>query len=489
MNRNDLFSAMEFIDEEIIENSEVKRTVNNKKRISKTTIMLVAVLCLLTAFATAAIAVKLFGLRDTLVDTNDPEIISEMTLSGYTGSNEYMAAAEWNAFTESYDPDGSILARVSEEGFDDPEIDELFMYYSVYTQEMADKLHEITAKHGLSLHSGFKEVYLEDWNTAVGEFIVNDYEEFSDKAYNTILAGYMYDDGTFRYDGIFDAPAGRLTVDYQFSCSAKGVFDPIFLNIGDIADYKEQTIVTDSGVELAAALSEYKSVLVTELDSCFVCINVMGGAAAGITFDDLEALANTFDFSVIESVKGKSAQDAQDTADTEPAQDINEIADGELDWEQGYIEVSREGIVEKIPVDILRVLKSDATIAMAPEYFTYSVCESVDTFSYDAWEGGSSVYYSVYANNAHTAEQFADLLQQYYADSYRSVMIENTRVGDYDAVAVYCEGNNIAPDYNKYYFLIPTDDGCAVIETQFTIEMYEGLYQIMRTLFDTFKMG
>jgi len=489
MNRNDLFGAMEFIDEKTIENSEVRKTVKFNRRFSKKTIMLVAALCLLTAFTATAFATRLFGLRDVLVDTNDPEIKSEMTLSGYVGTREYLAASEWKAFTESYDPDGSILAQVNDEDLDNLGLTEKYMNYNVYTQEMADKLDEITAKYGLTLHSGFEVVYIEDWNTAVGEFVVNNREEFSDNAYNTVLAGYMYADGTFRYDGIFDVAYGRMPgVDYQFSRSTKGVFDSVYLNIGDIADYQEQAIVTDSGEELAAALSEYKSVLIAEFDSCFVCINVMGGTDMGLTFDDLKDLANTFDFSVIEKVKGKPAQDSQENADSVPAPNVNEPADGESEWEQGYVEVSREGVVEKIPVDIYRVINSSAAIATAPEYFTYSVYEGVHTFSYDAWEDGTSVYYDVYADVIHTPEQLADLLQQNYADSYSSVMTENTRVGSYDAVAVYCDGNNIVPDYNTHYFLIPTDYGCIVIEAHFTFEMYEGLYQIMRALFDTLEI-
>jgi len=493
MNRNDLFGAIEFIDDKIIENSEDKMTMKYQRKFTKRTVMLVAVLCLLTALATTAFATRLFGLRDALVDNHssvsDTDIESEITLSGLMGSKEYMAAAEWKAFEESYDPDGSILAQVEDEDLEDLGISEKYMNYNVYTQEMADKLDEITAKYGLTLHSGFESVPFEDWSTAVGEFIVNDYEEFSDKAYNTILGGYMYDDGTFRYDGIFNVSFGRMSVDYQFSRSAKGVFDFVYLNIGDIADYQEQMIMTDSGVELAAAMSEYKSVLITEFDSCFVCINVMGGTDMGITFDDLKDLANTYNFSVIENVKGKPAQDSQENADNEPAQDINEIADGESEWEQGYIEVSREGVVEKIPVETVRVVNFDTTIAMAPEYSTHSVCESVDTFSYDTWDGKADVYYSVYADETHTPEELAGLLQQHYTDSYRSVLVENTRVGSYDAVAVYCDGNNIAPDYNMHYFIIPTDSGCIVIEAQFTFEMYEGLYKIMRALFDTIKIG
>lgn len=301
MNRNDLFGAIEFIDEKIIENSEVERTMKNKRCFTRKTVVLVAVLCLLTALATTAFAAKLFGLRDAIVENytsvSDTDIESEMTLSGFSGSREYMAATEWKAFKESYDPDGSILAEI---GNGEVDVDIEYEQCGAYTQEMADKIDEITAKYGLSLHSGFETVLLDDWNTAIGDFIDNNYAEFSDNAYNTALAGYMYDDGTFRYDGIFDATGGRLSVDYQFSRSAKGVFDPIFLNIGNIDDYQEQMIVTNSGVEIVAALSEYKSVLITEFDSCFVCINVLGGTDIGMTFSDLEALANTFDFSVLE---------------------------------------------------------------------------------------------------------------------------------------------------------------------------------------------
>ena len=485
MNRNDLFGAMEFIDEKIIENSEVKKTVKYQRKFTKRTIMLVAVVGLITVFTTVAFAANLFGLRDALIPTKDPEIKSAITLSGYTGSKEYMAAAEWNTFAESYDPDGSLLAQADPAGPEDCGLDDKYAHYPVYTQEMADKLDEIAEKYELSLHSGFEEFSFENYSTKIGEIIVTDYEEFSDNAYNIMFSGYMYDDGTFRYDGIFNAAKGRFSVDYQFSRAAKGVLDLVYLNIGDIADYQEQTIVTDSGVELAAGISEYKSVIIAGFDAYFVSINVLGGTDMGITFDDLKDLANTFDFSVIESGKGAPAQDD----DKDDEEDAEEDADADSELEHGFIEVSREGVVDKIPVETVRVVNFDTTIATAPEYFTHSVCENVETFSCDAWEDGTSVYYSIYADNAHTPEEFAGLLQQYNVDSYRSVMTENTRVGSYDAVAVYCDGNNIVPDYNMHYFMIPTDDGCIVIEAQFNNEMYEGLYKIMLALFDTIKIG
>lgn len=296
MNRNDLFTAMEGIDEKMIERSEVNMTMKYHGRFSKRTLLLAAVLCLVIAFAGVAVATRLISLRSALVETVDPEIKSQIVLSGFTESDEYKAAAEWKAFEDAYDPDDAILAQADPEGPGDAAVDAKYDHYSVYTQEMADKLDEVAAKYGLQLYGSV----VPDGVYAITEkLIVNDAAEFSDAAYNTMLDGYLYDCGTFAYDGIFDAAFGRLSVDYQFRRSAKGVLDPIFLNIGDIDSYQEQTIMTDSGVELAAGLTEDKAVLVTEFDSCFISINVMGGTDAGITFDDLKDLANTFDFNVV----------------------------------------------------------------------------------------------------------------------------------------------------------------------------------------------
>lgn len=296
MNRNDLFTAMEGIDEKLIERSQVNNAAKYHGRFSKRTLLLAAALCLVIVFAGVAVATRLISLRSALVETVDPEIKSQIVLSGFTESDEYKAAAEWKVFEDGYDPDGVILAQVDPEGPEDAALDAKYDHYSVYTQEMADKLDRVAAKYGLKLYGSV----VPDGVYAITEkLIVNDTAEYSDAAYNTMLAGYLFDCGTFAYDGIFDAAFGRLSVDYQFRRSVKGVLDPIFLNIGDIDSYQEQTIMTDSGIELAAGLTEDKAVLVTEFDSCFISINVMGGTDMGITFDDLKDLANTFDFNVV----------------------------------------------------------------------------------------------------------------------------------------------------------------------------------------------
>ena len=115
------------------------------------------VLCLLAAFVTAAAA--------------------DSRIPGFTGSNEYMAAAEWDAFVAGYDPDDSILACVDPEALD--AIDEKHMQYPVYTQEMADKVDEIAGKYGLALYS---DTVPADMDPVAENLIVCEPIEFSDAA-------------------------------------------------------------------------------------------------------------------------------------------------------------------------------------------------------------------------------------------------------------------------------------------------------------------
>lgn len=474
MNRNDLFRAMEYIDEKIIENSEVKKTVKYQRKFTEKTVLLVAALCLLIAFTTVAFATNFFGLRDMLIPSNHPEIKSEMVLSGFTDSKEYLAAAEWNAFVESYDPDRSLLAQADPEGPDDIDLDAKYDHYYVYTQEMAEKLEEIAAKYGLRLYSSQAAG---DMNAIAEKLIVNDNTEFSGSAYNTLVDGCVFDDaGTFSYDGIFDASEGRLSVNYQFRCSVKGIFDPVFLNIGDIEDYQEQVIVTDSGIALAAGLSEYKAVLITEFDSCIISINVMDGTNMGITFDDLKDLANTFDFSAIQNGTAALVQGSPKPADTDCS-------------EQEYIEVSREGVRERIPVETICILDSGATIAMDPRYFTHTIREGVDTFIYDAWTGENEVYYSVRPVANSSPNQLCESLIAAHNKDFTGSQVLAVKVGSRDATAVQFDGKTDNPACQLHFFIIPAAYGCFVIEAQFDFEMYEGLYPIMLALFDTLEIG
>lgn len=180
---------------------------------------------------------------------------------------------------------------------------------------------------------------------------------------------------------------------------------------------------------------------------------------------------------------------AAETGELCPADGIGIVTDAEAEWEQGYIDVSREGIVDRIPVETVRVINFDTTIAMDPEYFTYSVRDGIDTFVYDAWQGEREVYYSVYLVEGSCPSDLCDALYSCYGDSYASRNVFAVKVGNYDATAVHFDGENACPTYQRHFYIIPVDDGCIVVEAQFDFEMYEGLYRIMCALFDTLKIG
>jgi len=149
-----------------------------------------------------------------------------------------------------------------------------------------------------------------------------------------------------------------------------------------------------------------------------------------------------------------------------------------------YIEVSREGEVEKIPVEKIKGVAANYTIAMDPEYFTFSSDGESDTFTYEDWGGSTNVYYSIYLRDM-TAQECARGIEFMYGDNYADCVTEQATIGLYDAVAVYLYDELRDKDAQMRFYMIDTEQGCLVIEAQFVFEMYEGLYAIMRACFDT----
>ena len=153
-----------------------------------------------------------------------------------------------------------------------------------------------------------------------------------------------------------------------------------------------------------------------------------------------------------------------------------------------YIEVSREGVVDQIPVEIVSGDAFAYTIAMDPEYFGFTSGEGLDTFSYIDCPFDRPIYYCVYPIYGMSPQEVSDALVHQNGDNYAFCSTDNVTVGEYDALAVYLQNENSDPSYQMHFFVIECDGGSVVIETQFISEMYEGLYAIMRECFNTFTM-
>lgn len=287
----------------------MRKKANPAKRV----LTLVAAIVLLAVLSIAAAATGFFGLRDILLpergtvsttDGNGVMIPGEyeyrdfVSLSGWQNTPESQALAEWQSFLESYDRDGAIIGEIgnSPTGFEKD-----YGLYLVYTREMADKLEEIAAEYGLRLHTRMEDVLPETWPAAAGDF----YRENV-----TAYSGYIYENGTFRFDGEADLD-GYGYIEYQFSRSVRGTFDDVALNIGEAADFREWSYETEDGVPVTLGLgAKNRSLILADLGDSFVLVNVLTGEAGDDTFscgpigrEELEALADSFCLSALVPAK------------------------------------------------------------------------------------------------------------------------------------------------------------------------------------------
>jgi hypothetical protein len=173
--------------------------------------------------------------------------------------------------------------------------------YLVYSKDMADKLEEIIAKYGLTLHESLTVV--DGASQLVAAAGTGDFLSGSAAGMGRV-GGYVYNDGSFHYDGEVALQNGKI-IDYQFGNYVKGTFSDVYLNVGDVGRYREWQYTTAGGVTVSLALGESKSLVIANLENSFVTINVLTGSAgsdfgsSAVTENDLEAFADLFDFSVI----------------------------------------------------------------------------------------------------------------------------------------------------------------------------------------------
>lgn len=273
--------------------------------------VLAAVVCLLAGISTVAAANGWFGLRELefqeSAEVRDPDgtVTEELvftgliSLQGYSDTPEYRAMEEWKAFLDSYD-DGGLLEQL---GNDPSGFEEEYGLYLVYSQEMADAFDRILEKYGLRKHTDMiDDLYTnEDLCVQVGGDFLGENQAYS---------SYMYEDGTFKFDGEIEL-ADYGTLDYQFMRCVRGSFTDVLLSVGDLRDYREWIYETVCGVPVTLALGPFKALIVADLPDSFVTINVLAGeesapqpfSSGAVMEEDLERFADSFDFSILTPVQ------------------------------------------------------------------------------------------------------------------------------------------------------------------------------------------
>lgn len=293
---------------------------NMKRKSIKKFICVAAAAVLIMGFGITALATHFFGISDMVInkDSEETATVSEtattggempaatqkmdmIALQGYPDSSEYKASQEWNEFCSSYDTDHKILDEV---GNSSNEYTEKYPTYLVYSKDMADKLEEIIAKYGLMLHKTMTIVNSTEelfTNAGTGNFLENK----NNNCVNKMYGGYVYNDGTFQYDGEASLENGTK-IGYQFGNYVKGTFSATYLNVGDANSYKEWLYTTKTGLEVSLALGESKALLIADFQKSFIIVNILAGTGQGngadssqITAEDLQDFADSFDFTQI----------------------------------------------------------------------------------------------------------------------------------------------------------------------------------------------
>lgn len=261
---------------------------HRKSAWKKPAVTIFVVVCLMAVLSGLAVAANLFGVGDLMLPEDaQPENMALISLQGVTGSPEFEAAAAWRAFTDAYDPDHALLSQL---GNDMPDLALRYVACGAYTQEMADRLDEITREYGLELHGDMTVLGdAQAVRQAVGAGLLGDG--------HTPYSGYVYPDGTFQFDGAWSG-GEDLTVDYQLRRHVRGYFDAVVLNIGDVSQYSQRTLTTETGDTVVLASGADKSLIVAERPESMVVVNVLAGSGT-LTEDALVRLAASFDFSTL----------------------------------------------------------------------------------------------------------------------------------------------------------------------------------------------
>ena len=255
-----------------------------------------------TAFATDFFGLGSLRVADPFTATTAPteEPLAEaaapaqdsIALQGLPESPEFLATAEWMDFLAGYDPDRTKLKAL---GNTATGLEETYGLYFVYTQEMADALDEIVARHGLKLHSS-----IQFFDTADKLYKLSGIPAFLG---STPMNGYLYEDGSFLFSASSVFAKGTVFA-YEFNRHVKGSFSEVTLNIGNADSYEQWDYETPCGTSVHMFMGAEKCLILADLDTAFVSVNVLGGTTGGsqymkepVTREALEAFANLIDFS------------------------------------------------------------------------------------------------------------------------------------------------------------------------------------------------
>ncbi len=174
---------------------------------------------------------------------------TELSLQGYNGSPEQLAMQEWNAFQDSYDPDGSLLTA---NNFNESGVPAQFNEtYGCYTFEMVDKLQEILDKYNLQPLGAI--LHFDRWEQALFYRALQMQPLVSVDTES--MAGYFFPEGSFHTAFRYTLP-GEETRLAAYTYVNGDYFYPYYTVIGNIDQWQQWHYTTADGADLLLAAYE-----------------------------------------------------------------------------------------------------------------------------------------------------------------------------------------------------------------------------------------
>lgn len=277
MNGKDIFIGLNYIDRKYIEEAELAAVQPQSNiRTLKRPLLIAAIVAMMLMLVGCAAAVYLLRSQDMTVGTmieNRPvfadnygieyvgteEVPNQiLTVNGIQGTPAYQASMEWFAFQQSYDQDGKILASVWENW---PTFPEKYNAFTIYSQEMADKVDEIAAKYELKLPGecvaigNAKDVFP---TLGIDGLLQPDCKAMAAPGFSP--QWYVYEGGNFHlvFSMRMDDENGQWPYPMinQFYFLKDGYFDPQFISMDQTASWEEWNYTTKSGNDVLLLLSD-----------------------------------------------------------------------------------------------------------------------------------------------------------------------------------------------------------------------------------------
>lgn len=210
------------------------------------------------------------------------------------------ALAEWLAFQESYDRDGSLMAANDNNESGIPE--SYYYIYDCYTWDMVEKLEEIAGKYDLQLLSADVGLQYYEHSVLFDALKIGGLIEKEAPIEVEYLSSSFYLEGTFDMDFLVtpadDGKYEELSVSMRYSL--KEYFDPVVGALGgDFRDYEQWNYTREDGTALLLALDADSARIYADLPQAFVSVHMnTDGGNVSMTKELLEEIAGYFDFSV-----------------------------------------------------------------------------------------------------------------------------------------------------------------------------------------------